>query len=174
MYLSFSCSFLASPVYQIPYLQVVHFIVPSPRRDHPLPRRDDSITPLQNTDLLIEENLIKAIGCNLPVSDKTRVIDCTNNIISPGFIDTHHHLWQSQLKGRFNDDTFLEYMPKGKGKKADVVVFDAGTPSMLCATEQDPVVAVLRFSDVRDIDMVMVDGVIRKEGGKLTDVDAEG
>jgi cytosine/adenosine deaminase-related metal-dependent hydrolase len=60
------------------------------------------------------------------------------------------------------------------GKKADVVVFDAGTPSMLCATEQDPVVAVLRFSDVRDIDMVIVDGVIRKEGGKLTDVDAEG
>jgi cytosine/adenosine deaminase-related metal-dependent hydrolase len=75
--------------------------------------RDDSITPLKNADLLIEGNLIKAIGSNLPGSEKTRVIDCTNKIISPGFIDTHHHLWQSQLKGRFNDDTLLDYMPKG-------------------------------------------------------------
>jgi cytosine/adenosine deaminase-related metal-dependent hydrolase len=75
--------------------------------------RDDSITSLKNTDLLIDGNLIKAIGSDLPVSDTARIIDCTNKIISPGFIDTHHHLWQSQLKGRFNDDTLLDYMPKG-------------------------------------------------------------
>ena len=28
-------------------------------------------------------------------------------------IDTHHHVWQTQLKGRFSDDALLDYMPKG-------------------------------------------------------------
>lgn len=61
------------------------------------------------------------------------------------------------------------------GKKADVVVFDAeGSPGMLGAAEHDPVVAVVRFSDVRDIEYVIVDGVIKKEHWKLTDVDVNG
>jgi cytosine/adenosine deaminase-related metal-dependent hydrolase len=61
------------------------------------------------------------------------------------------------------------------GKKADVVVFDAeGSTSMLGAAEHDPAVAVVRFSSVRDIEIVIVDGIIRKEHGMLVDVDMKG
>jgi cytosine/adenosine deaminase-related metal-dependent hydrolase len=34
--------------------------------------------------------------------------------LSPGFVDTHHHMWQTQLKGRHADDLFLDYMSKGR------------------------------------------------------------
>jgi cytosine/adenosine deaminase-related metal-dependent hydrolase len=34
-------------------------------------------------------------------------------IVSPGFIDTHHHVWQTQLKGRHANQTLLEYLPNG-------------------------------------------------------------
>ena len=75
--------------------------------------RDDSITPLKDTDLLIENRIIKEIGKGLAASSTARVIDCRGRIVCPGLIDTHHHLWQTQLKGRFNDDTLFDYMPKG-------------------------------------------------------------
>lgn len=34
-------------------------------------------------------------------------------IISPGFVDTHHHVWQTLLKGRHADQTLLQYLPAG-------------------------------------------------------------
>ena len=60
-----------------------------------------------------------------------------------------------------------------EGMKADIVVFDGTTPAMLAAAEEDPVAAVVQHSSPRDIEMVLVDGVIRKEGGKLVDVEVE-
>src|SRR2546421_4798993 len=45
-----------------------------------------------------------------------------------------------------------------EGKLADIVIFDASNPSMICAAEQDPVAAVVRHSNIRDIDTVIIDG----------------
>jgi cytosine/adenosine deaminase-related metal-dependent hydrolase len=56
------------------------------------------------------------------------------------------------------------------GKRADLVVFDASSPGMVCAAEEDPVAAVLMHAGVGDVEMVIVDGVVRKEGGKLAGV----
>lgn len=56
------------------------------------------------------------------------------------------------------------------GMKADVVVFDGMSPGMLAAAQEDPVAAVVLHSSIRDVDMVIIDGVVRKEGGKLLDV----
>jgi hypothetical protein len=39
--------------------------------------------------------------------------DCTDKIISAGFVDTHHHTWQSLLKGRHANQTLMQYMPEG-------------------------------------------------------------
>lgn len=64
------------------------------------------------SDILIEGNKIAKLGQNL-AAPQAEVIDCTDKIISPGFIDTHHHIWQTQLKGRHADDTLLNYFPKG-------------------------------------------------------------
>lgn len=57
------------------------------------------------------------------------------------------------------------------GKLADLVVFDASSPSMVCAAQHDPVAAVVLHSSPSDIEMVIVDGIIRKQDGKLMPVD---
>ena len=74
---------------------------------------NDTVDVLRDTDLLIEGSTIAKIGKNLENQPNDRVIDCSDKIISPGFIDTHHHVWQMQLKGRHSDDTLLDYHPKG-------------------------------------------------------------
>jgi cytosine/adenosine deaminase-related metal-dependent hydrolase len=51
------------------------------------------------TDLLIEDGVIKAIGRNLPVPPGARVLDATDCVVYPGWVNTHHHLFQSLLKG---------------------------------------------------------------------------
>ena len=56
------------------------------------------------------------------------------------------------------------------GKKADIVIYDATSPGLLVAADRDPVAAIVLHSSIRDIDTVIVDGVIRKESGKLKDV----
>jgi cytosine/adenosine deaminase-related metal-dependent hydrolase len=45
--------------------------------------------------------------------DEVKVIDCKDKIISPGFISTHNHIWQTQLKGRHANHTLLKYTPPG-------------------------------------------------------------
>lgn len=59
------------------------------------------------------------------------------------------------------------------GKKADIVIFDALSPGMLAAAQQDPVAAIVLHSSIRDIDTVIVDGIVRKEGGNLCEVSVE-
>jgi cytosine/adenosine deaminase-related metal-dependent hydrolase len=75
--------------------------------------RNDNVEVLRNTDLLIENNKIAKIEKNIQPPPDAQIIDCKDKIISPGFIDTHHHVWQTQLKGRHSDDTLLDYHPKG-------------------------------------------------------------
>lgn len=65
-------------------------------------------------DLLVEGNLIKLIGHQIEADEDAKIIDCSNKIICPGFIDTHHHLWQALLKGAWNDYTLLDIFCKGE------------------------------------------------------------
>ena len=73
----------------------------------------DRVEAHHNTDILIKGDIIQDIGSNLtaPADSSVKTIDCTDKIISPGFIDTHHHLWQTQLKGRHADETLFDYFP---------------------------------------------------------------
>ncbi|PNP61557.1 hypothetical protein FNYG_13707 [Fusarium nygamai] len=68
----------------------------------------DSIQ-VENTDILIADGIIKEIGRSIKPPPHTEVVDCSNKIISPGFINTHHHLWQTQLKGYGTDNCWLDY-----------------------------------------------------------------
>jgi cytosine/adenosine deaminase-related metal-dependent hydrolase len=59
------------------------------------------------------------------------------------------------------------------GKLADIVIFDAQSPGMICAAEHDPVAAIVLHASVRDIETVIVDGRIQKHKGKLVPVKVE-
>ncbi|URS74473.1 MULTISPECIES: amidohydrolase family protein [Clostridium] len=46
---------------------------------------------LENVDILVEGPKITSIGKELSVPDKTELIDCTNLVALPGFVNIHHH-----------------------------------------------------------------------------------
>ena len=58
--------------------------------------RDDI---LSGTDILIEENQIASIGKNLTAPEGTQIIDCSGLLAIPGFVNTHHHLYQTLFRG---------------------------------------------------------------------------
>ena len=60
-----------------------------------------------------------------------------------------------------------------EGKLADIVIFDATSPAMICAVQHDPLIAVVRHAETREINTVIVGGVVRKAEGKLLDVELE-
>lgn len=56
------------------------------------------------------------------------------------------------------------------GAKADLIIFDTKSPSMLAVAQEDPVSAIVLHSSERDVETVIVDGIVRKEGGALLPV----
>jgi cytosine/adenosine deaminase-related metal-dependent hydrolase len=58
---------------------------------------DAKVGNFRNADVLIEGSKIAAVGPSLSAAD-TEVIDASNMIVMPGFIDTHRHLWEGILR----------------------------------------------------------------------------
>jgi cytosine/adenosine deaminase-related metal-dependent hydrolase len=59
------------------------------------------------------------------------------------------------------------------GAFADVLVWDALSPGMVCGAQHDPVAAIILHSSPSDVEVVIVDGVVRKRGGKLGKVNVQ-
>ncbi len=53
----------------------------------------------ERVDLLVIDGKIAAIGLDLERNDVGEVIDATGTVVIPGFVDTHHHLWETNLRG---------------------------------------------------------------------------
>ncbi|MDW8325067.1 MAG: amidohydrolase family protein [Anaerolineales bacterium] len=58
---------------------------------------DPKIGNFHKADVLIEGTKIAAVGPNLEAAD-AEVIDATDTIVMPGFVDTHRHLWEGILR----------------------------------------------------------------------------
>ncbi|KAM0194341.1 hypothetical protein ACHAPI_007102 [Fusarium lateritium] len=71
---------------------------------------DKTIGNVSDCDVLIEDGLIKAVGPNLEHSSDHVVIDGTDSIVSPGFLDTHRHAWQAQLRTICSDYVLTDYV----------------------------------------------------------------
>lgn len=67
---------------------------------------DSSLGNFRNADVLIEGTKIKAVGPNLAYNG-AEVIDASNMIVMPGFVDTHRHIWEGLLRN-VGADTPLE------------------------------------------------------------------
>jgi 5-methylthioadenosine/S-adenosylhomocysteine deaminase len=70
--------------------------------------QDPSIGELPRADVLVEGDRIAAVGPDLAVDD-AEVIDATNDIVVPGFIDTHRHTWETSIRTCAPDYTLGAY-----------------------------------------------------------------
>lgn len=69
---------------------------------------DPTIGDLSPGEILIEDGRIVAIAPSIDAPD-AELIDAADGIVIPGLIDTHRHTWQSALRHRLGDETFLGY-----------------------------------------------------------------
>ena len=58
---------------------------------------DKQLGNFRKGDVLIEGTKIAAVGPDLAAGDAT-VVDASNMIVMPGFIDTHRHMWEGILR----------------------------------------------------------------------------
>jgi cytosine/adenosine deaminase-related metal-dependent hydrolase len=68
---------------------------------------DREVGDFETADVLIEGGRIAAVRPN--ISADAAVIDAANMIVLPGFIDTHHHFYQSQLRNVLPNGVLADY-----------------------------------------------------------------
>lgn len=54
---------------------------------------------LENCSILIEGSKIMGLGKDLCIPSGAEIIDCTGLVALPGFVNTHHHLYQTLFRG---------------------------------------------------------------------------
>jgi 5-methylthioadenosine/S-adenosylhomocysteine deaminase len=80
---------------------------------------DPAIGDLPRGDVLIEDDVIRAVAPQIDAPDAQR-IDATNRIVMPGLVDTHRHMWQAAVRQVAADWTigeYVEHMLGGIGPK---------------------------------------------------------
>ncbi|MFF0492519.1 amidohydrolase family protein [Nocardia sp. NPDC004068] len=71
---------------------------------------DPELGDLARGDVLVSGEHIVAVGPDLrdhPQARGAEIVDTTGRIVSPGFVDTHRHAWQAQLRRSIPDVTDL-------------------------------------------------------------------
>lgn len=70
-----------------------------------------SLEPIYDGYLLISDGTIVSISSQAPPSIPvgTRVFNTTGKIITPGFVDTHHHIWLTATRTILSNTTLFQY-----------------------------------------------------------------
>ena len=69
---------------------------------------DPKVGDFDVADVLIEGSRIAAVGPNLTAT--ATVVDASNTIVMPGFIDTHRHMWQGALRNILPNGLLSDYV----------------------------------------------------------------
>ncbi|MEV7283115.1 amidohydrolase family protein [Streptomyces sp. NPDC093252] len=73
---------------------------------------DPAVGDLARGDVLIEDGVIVQVAAQIDAAGAgagTEVIDATDRIVMPGFVDNHRHTWQTTFRGIGADWTFAEW-----------------------------------------------------------------
>jgi cytosine/adenosine deaminase-related metal-dependent hydrolase len=68
-----------------------------------------SIKVLQNASLLVVDGKIAALGDNVNAPADAETIETSGKIITPGFINTHNHAWQTAYRTLAPNTTLANY-----------------------------------------------------------------
>ncbi|MEV6485882.1 amidohydrolase family protein [Streptomyces sp. NPDC051576] len=69
---------------------------------------DPAVGDLHRGDVLIEDGVITEVAERVDAPD-AEVIDASDRIVMPGFVDNHRHAWQTAFRGVGADWTFAEW-----------------------------------------------------------------
>lgn len=70
---------------------------------------DPELGELTGADVLVVDGRIEEIGVGLSV-ENCEVIDATDMIVMPGFVDSHRHIWQAAIRNIGSDWTHGQYL----------------------------------------------------------------
>jgi 5-methylthioadenosine/S-adenosylhomocysteine deaminase len=69
---------------------------------------DSRLGNFENADVLVDGARIAEVRPNINAPNAT-LIDASNTIIMPGFVDTHRHMWEGQLRNILPDGLLSDY-----------------------------------------------------------------
>lgn len=70
---------------------------------------DPQIGDFAKADILVKNGKIAAVGPELDADD-VEMIDASNTIVMPGFVDTHRHMWEGFLRNLLPDASLADYL----------------------------------------------------------------
>ena len=70
---------------------------------------DRAVGDFEQADVLVEGTKIIAVRPNISAPNAA-VIDASNTIVMPGFVDTHRHMWQGILRNILPDGSLQDYI----------------------------------------------------------------
>jgi 5-methylthioadenosine/S-adenosylhomocysteine deaminase len=85
---------------------------------------DAAIGDFATADVLIEGSKIRAVGPRLISAAPS--LDCTGRIVIPGFVNSHHHMFQTALRGYWSDALSEDYFTQSR--QGENAVFHVYTP----------------------------------------------
>jgi cytosine/adenosine deaminase-related metal-dependent hydrolase len=69
---------------------------------------DDGLSDLPVGDVLVEGDRIVAVSPRIDATD-AQLLDARGHVVMPGFVDTHRHTWQTQMRAICADWTLTDY-----------------------------------------------------------------
>ncbi|MBQ9297465.1 MAG: amidohydrolase [Clostridia bacterium] len=132
----------------------------------------------EGIDILIENDIIKKIGKNID-ENVEKVIDATNKVVMPGFINTHAHVPMSIFKENLDGYTLQEWLTQkiwpAEAKLTDEDIYNASILSFKEMIDTGTTTIVDMYFMQNNIIKAAVDSGVRIELTRtLMDSDGEG